>query len=75
MKANRALILAPTSSSAKKLFYNGNFAGKIDTAGKLFLKNSSLNGHYRREAVKIVLELCTIFENLLKLWMIVMKRT
>ena len=38
MKANRALILAPTSSSAKKLFYNGNFAGKIDTAGKLFIK-------------------------------------
>ena len=40
-----------------------------------FLENVLLNGHYRREAAKVFLELCTIFENLLKLWMFVMKRT
>ena len=73
-------------SSAEKLFYSGYFAWKIDpvlcVAGKMkyicwetFLANFLLNGHYRREAAKIVSELWTIFENLLKLGMFVMKRT
>ena len=76
----------PTSCSAEKLFYSGYFAGKLDpvlcVAGKMkyicwetFLANFLLNGHYRRERRKFVSELWTIFENLMKLWMFVMKRT
>ena len=62
------------------------FAGEIDpvlgVAGKMkyicwetFQENFLLNGHYRREGPKIFLELWTIFENLLKSWMFVMKHT
>ena len=40
-----------------------------------FLENFLLNGHYHCEAAKTFLELWTIFENLLKLWMFLMKRT
>ena len=61
------------SCSAKKLFYNGYSAGKINPvlcfAGKMkyicwetFLENLLLNGRYRREAAKIFLELQTIFK-------------
>ena len=38
-------------------------------------KNFLLNGHCRREAAIVYLELWTIFENLMKLWIFVMKRT
>ena len=66
------------------LFYSGYSAGKIDpvlcVAGKMnficwvtFLENFLLNGHYRRVAAKIFSELWKIFENLLKLWVFVMK--
>ena len=76
----------PTSCFAKKLFYSGYFAGKIDpvlgVAGKMkyicwetFQENVLLNGHYGRKAAKIFLELWTIFENLLKSRMFVMKHT
>ena len=46
--------------------------------GKLiqtFLENVLLNRHYGREAAKIFLTLRTIFDNLLKSWMFVMKHT
>ena len=39
-----------------------------------FSENVLLNGHYLCELVKFLSELWTIFENLLKLWMLVMKR-
>ena len=74
------------SCSGKKLLYSWYFAGKIApvlcVAGKMkyiswetFLAIFLLNGHYRRKAAKIFLELWTILENLLKLWMFMMKRT
>ena len=74
------------SCSAKKLFYSGYSAGKIDpvlcVVGKMkyicwetLLEKFLSNGHYHHEAEKFPLELWTIFENLLKLWMFVMKRT
>ena len=67
------------SCSAKKLFYSGYFAGKIDpvlcVAGKrkyicwkTFLKNFLLNGIIAAKRRKLFLELWTIFANLLKLW-------
>ena len=70
----------------KKLFYSGYVAGKIGpvlcVAGKMkyiswepFFSNFLLNVHYRPEAAKFFLELLTIFENLLKLWMFMMKCT
>ena len=73
------------SCSAKKLFYSGYFAGTIDPVlccwqdeihllGD-FLENFLVNGHHCREAAKIFLEFQTIFENLLKFWMFVMKFT
>ena len=75
-----------SSCSAKKLFYSGYFPEKIDPVlclpGKMkyicretLLKNFLLNGHYPCEAAEFFLKTCIIFENLLKLWMFVMKRT
>ena len=76
-----------TSCSAKSLqFYSAYFAGKIDpvfcVADKMkyvfwetYLENFLSKRHYRRKAPKFFLELWTVFENLLKLWMLVMKHT
>ena len=59
---------APNELFCKKLFHSGYSAGKIDPvlcfAGKVT--------YIRWET--FFLELWTIFENLLKLWMFVMKR-
>ena len=40
-----------------------------------FSENFLLNEHYPLEAVKMFFRTLEIFENLLKLWMFVMKRT
>ena len=48
---------------------------EIHLLGAFFLAIFLLNVHYRPEAAKFFLELLTIFENLLKLWMFMMKCT
>ena len=75
----------PTSCSAKEAVLQWVFAEKIDpvlcVADKVkyicweTLENFLLNEHSGREAAKMFFRLWAMFENLLKLWMFVMKRT
>ena len=84
--ASISLIGAPNELFCKKALLQWAFCwetwSSLCVAGKMnyicwetFLENLLLNGYYRRKGAKFFLERWSIFENLLKLWMFVMKRT